>query len=185
MAKQIFIILLTMIILISFSSCLFKNEKNDGSIATYGDPPPPYVCGFMQKCTNGDKYLTVTYFEILTEYDAADIETDGSGYFAIIGVDTNLSESDFSSSGNSVGIHFINQAISLDFVSFDPEKGEVVYEVPQKTYFDYYSELPKLKLGGHQYSNLQLFMDMDVFAKLCIINGVQYSGKYILLYLVK
>ncbi len=176
MKKRIVILLLIVGIICILSAC--SNEEPPDLNDT-GAPESYFVYGFNEECSDGTKHIKVESFEISTSYNANEITTNGSGYYVVLEVTTNLTENDFSNQDNVLELWLSpSQMTNLSFVSWDIENGKLVYEIPQNSSFDY-SQLSSLKISdsGEQFSSLNLIF--DVFDKYCTIDDIQYCGRII------
>lgn len=176
MKKSIVILLLIVGIICILSAC--SNEEPP-DLNNTGAPESYFEYGFNEECLDGTKHIKIESFEISTAYNTNEITTNGSGYYVVLGVTTNLTENDFSNPDNVLELWLSpSQMTNLSFVSWDIENGKLVYEIPQNSSFDY-SQLSSLKISdsGEQFPSLTLIF--DVFAKYCTIDDVQYCGRLI------
>lgn len=183
MRKYIFIIMLITIMGTVLFGC--KNNKSP-QLNDTGKPESYFEYGFMEECTDGTKYIKVESFEVSTEYKTNQNTTEDSGYYyVILGVDTNLSEADFSDKGNLSEIMISsNQLEKLSFVLWDADNGKLVYKIEKKDSLDYL-QLQKLKISESDGEFPFLFLLFDLFDKYCVVDDGQYCGKCIVLNLEK
>ena len=107
-------------------------------------------CGLGEECSDDIRDLKVTSFEISSSYEN-ELENpyNGSGYYVILGVETNLIEHDFTHPQNSVLLRLVGPELSLDFLMFDAENGKLVYGIPYDESVDY-DAVSKLKVSEEQ-----------------------------------
>ena len=178
MKKSVIISLLIVGIICVLSAC--SNEEPPDLNDT-GTPESYFEYGFNEECSDDTKHIKVESFEISTSYDIDEITTNGSGYYVVLGVTTNLTENDFSNQDNLLELWLSpSQMTTLSFVLWDIENEKLVYEINQNASFDY-SQLSSLKISnsGEQFPSLNLFF--DVFDEYCSIEGTQYCGRCIVL----
>lgn len=169
MAKRIFIILLTLSVLISFSSCfndlfniLNKEDKSNGSgHSSNCHEGTSHIYGLQQMCKKGDKYIKATSFAISTSYGTDEITTDGDQYYVILGVETNLSEEELADRRNKVRLYDLNVSRNLNFVLYDSENGKLIYEIPKNEGYDY-SKLTDLRPLGTNVHTLSASFEMEI-----------------------
>ncbi len=182
MRKYILIIMLITIMGTVLFGC--KNDKSS-QLNDTGDPESYFEYGFMEECTDGTKYIKVESFEVSTEYKINQNTVDGSGYYIVLGVDTNLSEADFSNKDNLSELMISsNQLEKLSFALWDADNGKLVYEIEKKDSLDYL-QLQGLRISDSDEEFPFLFLLFNLFDKYCVVDDEQYCGKCIVLNLKK
>lgn len=147
------IISLSLVFTILF--CLFGCKDNglgagDTETCHYSSE---WWCGFGEECSDDIRDLKVTSFEISSSYEN-ELENpyNGSGYYVILGVETNLIEHDFTHPQNVVALRLFYDkyyTLNLDFLKFDAENGKLVYGIPYDESVDY-DAVSKLKVSEEQ-----------------------------------
>lgn len=178
MIKRFLCFFLTIVTIITFSGCDSSEPEKEN--CHYGET---YICGFMEECSNGTKYIKVNSFEVSTVYEYDDILTEG--YYVILGVETNFEESDFIDENSFVCLRDGTSNIKLNYIMWDVDNEKLVYEIPQHLDINY-SHILNLKISNAvpDEHSITLSLDYDVYAyDLFRIDGVQYAGRVIELYL--
>lgn len=176
--------LLILVIGIVCMTVFLSGCKRDGpNLNNPRDEESYYEYGFMEMCSNGNNYFLIKSMEISSAY-TEDNETNISrDCYAIFGVETNLSESDFRNSSNMVELRLSsNKVYKLNFLMLDLKNEKLVYEVLSEDSFDI-SQLYNLKISNsdktEEYPFLGIFL--DCFNVYCTIDGIQYCGRCTLL----
>ena len=94
MLKRAIVLLLLLSMVVTLFGC---GEKKPDVSVTLDCTPPPLYFGFGEEIqfVNYDKYIKFESFEICDAYENLESLENGSGYYVILGVSTNLPESDF------------------------------------------------------------------------------------------
>lgn len=190
MFKRALIFALILIAITTFSGCIFNGNSNttgDGNPEhVVGDPESYFVYGFMEKCSNSDKYITIESFEVSTTYENDEITLNDDRCYIILGVNSNLTHDDFSNQANLIELWLSPQErLLLNFVSWDVEDNKLVYEVPLNG-TESYSDILNLKISASEeidYPFINIFF--EIFDEYCVVDGTQYCGKNIMLKLEK
>ena len=188
MFKRSLILLLILVIITIFSGCIFNNNPNSNNNGEpehiTGYPESYFIYGHMEKCSNGDKYITVESFEVSSAYENDTIILNDAGCYIVMSVSSNLTSDDFSNQANLIELWLSPQErLLLNFVLWDVDNGRLVYEVPKNESKDY-SKILNLKISTSENSNdYYPFLNIiyDVFKEYCVVEGTQYCGKYIML----
>lgn len=159
MLKRCLTVLLIISICAALCGCFCP--KNNGVHSYTTDLPNISSYGLFETIAENDKYITATSFEISSSYETGDITTNGSGYFIIIGVDTNMVDDDFRPSSHS-GVIFDPEGAKLNFVLLDRENGKLVYEIEENEKFDY-SILKELKISDSKQNDFYIEIWMQPF----------------------
>lgn len=178
------IISLSLVFTILF--CLFGCKDNglgagNTEIGLYSSE---WWCGFGEECSDDIRDLKVTSFEISSSYEN-ELENpyNGSGYYVILGVETNLIEHDFTHPQNSVSLRLIGPKLSLDFLEFDAENGKLVYGIPYDESVDY-DAVSKLKVSEEQtYYEPMLRISLKCFEGYFYIRDGYYHKRSIVIHL--
>ena len=148
------IISLSLVFTILF--CLFGCSDNTEDKADIFDTlleSSRWWCGFDENCYDRVRQLKVNSFEISSSYEnELENSYNGSGYYVILGVETNLIEHDFTHPQNIVELRLFydkTYILNLDFLEFDSENSRLVYGIPYEEGVDY-SAISKLKVSEEQ-----------------------------------
>lgn len=161
-----------------FSGC--DNNTTPSDSDNTGAPETYYEYGFMEECSNGTKYIKIESFDVSDNYDNV-VESNNVHYYVILGVNTNLSDDDFSNENNLLELWLSPQErLVLNFVSWDVNTEKLVYEIPQNEVLDH-SELLNLGISDSEEHYPFLYMLFNVFDNYCIVEDTQYCGQGILL----
>lgn len=177
------LLMLVIIIVVGVTVFLSGCNRDGPNSNNPKDEESYYEYGFMEMCSNGNNYFLVKSVEISSSY-TEDNETNISrGCYAVFGVETNLSESDFRNSSNMVELRLSpNKVCKLNFLMLDLKNEKLVYEVSYEDSFDI-SQLYNLKISNsdkaEEYPFLGIFL--DCFNVYCTIDGIQYCGRCTLL----
>lgn len=179
MKKISLLLVLTIFLVTAFSACINGNDElPDLKIPTV--LPPPFYYGFMEECSNGFERIRIESFEIVNGCEQiADSYDDG--YYVILGVSTNMTQSDFSQQGNLVELWLSPQkGLDLSFVSWDAEMGKLIYKIPVSETVDY-PELLNLRISDspQDYQFPFLNLHFNVFDGYITIGDTQYLGQII------
>ena len=147
MLKRTIVLLLLLSMVVTLFGC--GEKKPDVSVNLNCTPPPLYF-GFGEEIqfVNYDKYIKFESFEICDAYENLESLENGSGYYVILGVSTNLPESDFFSGKEGPGICLSTDATThfeLFLRLFDADEAKLVLEIQQKSDADY-AKLMTLKI---------------------------------------
>lgn len=190
MKKYLALIALIVCAAVCFCGC----NQEDKEDVENGAEPSPYSYHFGEVCANTAVFIQIKSFEISDSYgDTIATEEDdvGSGYYVILGVNTNLIEQDFTHPKNEVYMIFGDEngrdfkSDDLEFVLFDEENKELVYEIPYDERIDY-DQLCGLKPSD---DNERYYITSPAFVMqlMCFegealhIENVLYYGKQILI----
>ena len=141
-----------------------------------------YEYGIREKCANDSNYFMINAIEIVPSYDGE--TTDSNACYVVLGVETDLLESNFSDSNNMIELRFSsNQVFNLNYVMYDAENGKLVYEIVCEETFDY-SQIYNLAVSNsnEKYEYPFLSVLLDCFNGYCTVDEIQYCGKYIIIY---
>ena len=179
MKKISLFLILTIFVATAFSACFNGNDE----LLDLQIPdvlPDPFYYGFMEECSNGSQRIRIESFEVVKGCEQiADSYDDG--YYVILGVSTNMTQSDFSNQGNSVELWLSPpKSLDLSFVSWDAEMGKLIYKIPVSETVDY-SELLNLRISDLPQDYLCPFLNLhfNVFDRYITIGGTQYVGQMI------
>ena len=179
MKKISLFLILTIFVATAFSACINGNDELP-DLKIHGDPPSPFYYGFMEECSNGSQRIRIESFEVVKGCEQiADSYDDG--YYVILGVSTNMTQSDFSNQGNSVELWLSPpKSLDLSFVSWDAEMGKLIYKIPVSETVDY-PELLNLKISDSSQDYLYPCLDLKfyIFDRLITIGDTQYAGQII------
>lgn len=135
--KKLFILLLMIPFMFSLFCCGVPEDDPGFSVVDPVYYPRGY--DFNEMCSNGDQYIKVTSFEISPIHeDSTPHSEEGSGYYVIVGVDTNFSEDEISNLDNyhifwpEEGL----QGVRLIYSSFDDKDGKLFLEIPKREDLD-------------------------------------------------
>ena len=179
MKKISLLLVLTIFLVTAFSACINDNDELP-DLKIHGDPPSSFYYGFMEECSNGFHRIRIESFEVVKGCEQiADSYDDG--YYVILGVSTNMTQSDFSNQGNSVELWLSPpKSLDLSFVSWDAEMGKLIYKIPVSETVDY-SELLNLKISDSSQDYLYPCLDLKfyIFDRLITIGDARYAGQII------
>ena len=179
MKKISLLLVLTIFLVTAFSACINDNDELP-DLKIHGDPPSSFYYGFMEECSNGFHRIRIESFEVVKGCEQiADSYDDG--YYVILGVSTNMTQSDFSNQGNSVELWLSPpKSLDLSFVSWDAEMGKLIYKIPVSETVDY-SELLNLRISDLPQDYLCPFLNLhfNVFDRYITIGDTQYLGQII------
>ena len=180
MKKISLLLVLTIFLVTAFSACFNGNDgPTDPHVVL--DPESYFCYGFMEECSNGFERIRIESFEIVNGCEQiADSYDDG--YYVILGVSTNMTQSDFSNQGNLVELWLsppLNRLV-LSFVSWDAEMGKLIYKIPVSETVDY-PELLNLRISDspQDYQSPFLNLHFNVFDRYITIGDTQYVGQMI------
>lgn len=159
-------------------------KKPDEPPIIVDDPPNSWYYGFGEdiQSVTYDKYLKFESFEICESYGNLEPSENGSGYYVILGVSTNLTESDFANDGrvSTALMTDRNEVFHLKVALFDAENAKLVLEIPQVKDADY-AKLMTLKIKDQplEYANPPSisFEISPYFYEYVTIEGEEYFGK--------
>ena len=179
MKKISLLLVLTIFLVTAFSACFNSNDgPTDPHVVL--DPESPFYYGFMEECSNGSHRIRIESFEIVNGCEQiADSYDDG--YYVILGVSTNMTQSDFSQQGNLVELWLSPQkGLDLSFFSWDAEMGKLIYKIPVSETVDY-PELLNLRISDspQDYQSPFLNLHFNVFERYITIGDTQYVGQMI------
>ena len=179
MKKISLFLILTIFVATAFSACFNGNDGPTGPHVVL-DPESPFYYGFMEECSNGFHRIRIESFEVVKGCEQiADSYDDG--YYVILGVSTNMTQSDFSQQGNLVELWLSPQkGLDLSFVSWDAEMGKLIYKIPVSETVDY-PELLNLRISDLPQDYLPPFLNLhfNVFDGYITIGDTQYLGQII------
>ena len=180
MKKISLFLILTIFVATAFSACINGNDELP-DLKIHGDPPSSFYYGFMEECSNGFHRIRIESFEVVKGCEQiADSYDDG--YYVILGVSTNMTQSDFSNQGNLVELWLSSppKRLALSFVSWDAEMGKLIYKIPVSETVDY-SELLNLRISDlpQDYQFPFLNLHFNVFDRYITIGDTQYLGQII------
>ncbi len=146
---------IVLLLLLSMSVTLFgcgENKPDGPHVENCDCTPPPLYFGFGEEIqfVNYDKYIKFESFEICDAYENLEPSESGSGYYAILGVSTNLTEIDFADrtiAYLATGADY-TELFHLRFRLFDANNARLVLEIQQKSDTDY-ARLMTLKIEDH------------------------------------
>ena len=176
---------IVLLLLLSMVVTLFGCGEKKPDLSVNGDcTPPPLYFGFGQEIqfVNYDKYIKFESFEICDAYENLEPLENGSGYYVILGVSTNLTESDFANDSRISTALSIdrNEALFLKVALFDAENAKLVLEIPQVKDADY-AKLMTLKIKDQplEYANPPSisFKISPYYNEYVTIEGEEYFGK--------
>ena len=184
MVKYLLFVILLLVAISMFFGCDFNSILNSNNNVSLehgtGGPESYHMYGFMEKCSNGDKYITVESFEVSTAYENEEVALNDAGCYIFLGISSNLKSDDFSNQDNLIELWLSPQErIQLNFVSWDFDNRKLVYEISGNETMDY-SEILNLSISVSEeideyYPVLNMFF--DIFNKYCVVDGVQYCGQ--------
>ena len=179
MKKISLLLVLTIFLVTAFSACFNGNDgPTDPHVVL--DPESYFCYGFMEECSNGSHRIRIESFEVVKGCEQiADSYDDG--YYVILGVSTNMTQSDFSQQGNLVELWLSPQkGVDLSFVSWDAEMGKLIYKIPVSETVDY-PELLNLRISDlpQDYQFPFLNLHFNVFDGYITIGDTQYLGQII------
>ena len=179
MKKISLLLVLTIFLVTAFSACFNGNDGPTGPHVVL-DPESYFCYGFMEECSNGSHRIRIESFEIVNGCEQiADSYDDG--YYVILGVSTNMTQSDFSQQGNLVELWLSPQkGLDLSFVSWDAEMGKLIYKIPVSETVDY-PELLNLRISDSPQDYQFPFLDLhfNVFERYITIGDTHYVGQMI------
>ena len=179
MKKISLLLVLTIFLVTAFSACFNDNDELP-EFEIPRDPPSPFYYGFMEECSNGFHRIRIESFEVVKGCE----QIAGSfyeSYYVILGVSTNITQSDFSQKNNRVVLGLSPQEwLVLSFVSWDAEMGKLIYKIPVSETVDY-PELLNLRISDlpQDYLSPLLNLHFNVFDGYITIGDTQYAGQII------
>ena len=179
MKKISLLLVLTIFLVTAFSACINDNDELP-DLKIHRDPPSSFYHGFMEECSNGFDRIRIESFEVVKGCE----QIAGSfyeSYYVILGVSTNMTQSDFSQQSNWVVLGLSPQErLRLSFVSWDAEMGKLIYKIPVSETVDY-PELLNLKISDSSQDYLYPCLDLNfyIFNRLITIGDTQYAGQII------
>ena len=179
MKKISLFLILTIFVATAFSACINDNDELP-DLKIHRDPPSSFYYGFMEECSNGFHRIRIESFEVVKGCE----QIAGSfyeSYYVILGVSTNMTQSDFSRQNNRVVLGLSPQEwLVLSFVSWDAEMGKLIYKIPVSETVDY-PELLNLKISDSSQDYLYPCLDLKfyIFDRLITIGDTQYLGQII------
>ena len=179
MKKISLLLVLTIFLVTAFSACFNGNDGPTGPHVVL-DPESPFYYGFMEECSNGFHRIRIESFEVVKGCEQITDSYD-DGYYVILGVSTNMTQSDFSNQDNLVQLWFSPQkGLDLSFVSWDAEMGKLIYKIPVSETVDY-PELLNLKISDSSQDYLYPYLDLKfyIFDRLITIGDTRYAGQII------
>ena len=182
MLKRAIVLLLLLSMVVTLFGC--GKKKPDEPPIIVDDPPNSWHYGFGEdiQFVTYDKYLKFESFEICESYGNLEPSENGSGYYVILGVSTNLTESDFANDSRISTALSIdrNEALFLKVALFDAENAKLVLEIPQVNDADY-AKLMTLKIKDQplEYANPPSisFKISPYYLEYVTIEGEEYFGK--------
>lgn len=142
------------------------------------EPESSYVYFFTETCELGGKYFTELTFKITDTYETDIVYDEGSGYYVVIGVDTNLTKDDFSNERNFTIFHATESLfVDLYFVTYAEDKKELVYEIEKNKDINYPKLLTLIALETKDYVVPYIAIRFDIFDTYCVVNGENYVSK--------
>lgn len=173
MIKRIISLSLVFTILFCLFGCSGNKPEEPDSVDCHESSE--WWCGLGEECMDGIRRLKVTSFEISSSYEnELENHYNGSGYYVILGVETNLIEHDFTHPQNSVSLRLVGPGLSLDFLEFDTENGKLVYGIPYDESVDY-DAVSKLKVSEEQaYYEPMLRISLKCFEGYFYVDGLYY-----------
>lgn len=174
MKKHLLFLLLLTCILAIVTGC---SKNND--ISGTGEPESFYIYGFLEECSDSAKYCTIQSFEVSSSCPVGDdVQSDGSGYYVILGLDTNLSVGELSDSNNQALLGLSGgQLIVLNPLTYDSENEMLIFEIPYIETLDYL-QLCNLKVSNSESEFPFLSIIIEHFNKYCTIDGINYVGRH-------
>ena len=185
-----YLALIALISCVAVSLCGCNQEYEDH--VTIEKEPTVCIYGFGEPCADYNSFIQINSFEISDSYGdtvATEDNESGSGYYVILGVKTNLIEHDFTHPQNEIYILFedenerIFRSDDLEFVLFDVEKKELVYEIPydERINYERFCSL-KVSDGGELPAYHAFVMELRCFKANCFyIENNYYSYRCILI----
>ena len=179
---------IVLLLLLSMTVALFGCEKKpDEPPIIVDDPPNSLYYGFGEEILfdNDSKYIKFESFEVCEAYEGLEPTEGGSGYYVILGVSTNLPESEFTTEGrarSSLRVYDDRpEVFHLTILSFDADNARLVLEIPQVKDADY-AKLLTLEINDQPlehtgYTHMHIYFDMTCFSDYPIIEGEQYAGR--------
>ena len=187
-SEQMMKLVILFLLLFAMTFTLFgcADKAPDNPHAVIDDPPSPYEYVFTEECSNGEKYIKIEHIEVSKSYGNVEPAPGGSGYYLILGVSTNMSADDFSNQDNSAVLYTHPQPgppimHQLSLVLWDSENKKLVYDIPESDYINY-PQLLNSRVAD-EYSDIHINLIFDCFQdhEYFLVDGTQYSGRYIAL----
>ena len=122
-------------------------------------------CGLNETCSNGTYYIKLVSFEVSTEYPHKTLSDSESGYYVLLGVETDMTENEFSQILNTWELFTDEANLLLKYNSYDKENNTLIYDIPQLPAtkpFDY-SRLLKLKVSDLKYDDVHLDTQLSMY----------------------
>jgi len=185
MTKRIVALFLIFAVTVCVFGC--KDNTVDQGLSDILHYSSEWWCGFDEECFDGIRKLKATSFEISSSYEN-ELESayNGSGYYVILGVETNLIEHDFTHPQNVVTLRLFYDkyyTLNLDFLKFDAENGKLVYGIPYDESVDY-DAVSKLKVSEEQtYHEPLLRIALKCFDGYFYVGESYYHARSIVIHL--
>ncbi len=183
MLKRAIVLLLLLSMAVTLFGC--GENKPDGPHAVIDDPPNSLIYGFGEEILfdNDSKYIKFESFEVCEAYEGLEPTEGGSGYYVILGVSTNIPESEFTTEGRAHSSLCVYddrpETFHLTILSFDTDNAKLVLEIPKVKDADY-AKLMTLKIEDQPLEHnvyMHISFDMTCFLDFPIIDGEQYAGR--------
>lgn len=184
MLKRAIVLLLLLSMTVTLFGC---GKKPDEPPIIVDDPPNRLVYGFGEEILfdNDSKYIKFESFEVCEAYEGLEPTEGGSGYYVILGVSTNIPESEFTTEGRARSSLCVYddrpEVFHLTILSFDADNARLVLEIPQVKDADY-AKLLTLEINDQPlehtgYTHMLISFNMTCFLDYPIIEGEQYAGR--------
>ena len=161
MLKKIVSIAVILLLLFNFAGCRNSRVPEDIGPENTND----LICGLNETCSNGTYYIKLLSFEVSTEYPHKTLTDSESGYYVLLGVETDMTENEFSLILNGWTLYTDEAHLALKYNSYDKENSTLIYDIPQlppTKSFDY-SRLLKLKVSDLKYDDVHSDTQLSMY----------------------
>lgn len=182
MKKHLSVFILTVFVL-SILAVACGCQKGVAPDNDTGEPESNYAYWLLEECADDTNYLTIQSLAITNSYNNS--QAENSGYYVVLEVNTNLREENFSDIKNQSELWIAaQQSLTLSLEEWDSENNKLVYSIPYDESVDY-EQLSGLTASNDAQTEYPFVsICFDCFNNYCMIDGVNYAGRYFMIKLV-
>jgi hypothetical protein len=144
-------------------------------------PETYYEYGLNERCSGTDGYCEVKSFSITNSYNVDNVANENN-YYAIVGIETDLSDDVLSDTNNRAELFLWEQELLvLDFLLLDHNDGcSLIFKLPISKSVDY-QKLSQIAVSSEQTSGSYISIFLGYFDTYCQVNGENYVGSCFIL----